>query len=120
LTVLVWILLILLVGIGLGFIAMPLVRARGGGSPGQADERREALREKEGALQLLRDLEQDHRTGKLEPEDYAVLRPEAEARAIAAMKRCDGLAAETGADVEDPIERAIRLERVRLERGASR
>ena len=45
------------------------------------------------ALAGLRDLEDDHQTGKIGDVDYAVLRAKLEARAVELMKSLDGLAA---------------------------
>jgi cytochrome c-type biogenesis protein CcmI len=106
--------LVLLLILGAGFIAMPLVRGRGMAEPVD-DGRRQIEREKELALQILRDLENDRRTGKIEQEDHDVLREEAEARAIGAMKRFDAATA-SGGGISDPIEAAILSERVRLEK----
>jgi len=45
------------------------------------------------ALAGLRDLEDDHQTGKIGEADYAALRAKLEARAVELMKSLDGLAA---------------------------
>ena len=45
------------------------------------------------ALAGLRDLEDDHQTGKIGEADYAQLRAKLEARAVDLMKSLDGLAA---------------------------
>lgn len=45
------------------------------------------------ALAGLRDLEDDHQTGKIGDADYAALRTKLEARAVELMKSLDGLAA---------------------------
>ena len=77
-------------------------------------ERRAVLHEKAVAVQELVDIEHDRQAGMLAKEDYAVQRKAAEARAIATLKALDRLMdpLET-----DPIERLIRLERERIERG---
>jgi len=110
-----WVLLVLLVLGALAFVGSPLLRPsgllrrEGSGSS--------AIREKEAAIQLLRELEHDRQTGKLEEGDYRTQRAEAEARAIGAMKQLDSMGEAVG---EDLLERTIRLERIRLEGGASR
>ena len=110
--VLAWVLLVLLVVLGFGFIAIPLGRRRTGA---RRDDLRQALIQKESAIQLLRDFEHDRRTGKLDEEDYHSVRDEAEANAIEAMKRYDHLG---GVEGDDPIERAIRAEKMKIEKGA--
>ncbi len=45
------------------------------------------------ALAGLRDLEDDHQTGKIGDADYAMLRAKLETRAVALMKSLDDLAA---------------------------
>jgi cytochrome c-type biogenesis protein CcmI len=112
LAVLAWVLLILLIVLGFGFIAIPLRRGR---TFARRDEVRQALLQKESAIQLLRDFEHDRRTGKLDEEEYHAVREEAEANAVEAMKRYDRLG---GAERDDPIERAIRAEKMKIEKGA--
>ncbi len=112
LAVLSWVLLALLIVIALGFILLPLRRGR---QAAPRDELRPALIQKESALQLLRDFEHDRRTGKLDEEEYDAVREEAESRAIEAMKRYDSLG---GADGGDAVERAIRDEKMKIEKGA--
>jgi cytochrome c-type biogenesis protein CcmI len=111
LAVLSWVLLILLIVIALGFILLPLRRGR---RAAPRDELRPALIQKESALQLLRDFEHDRKTGKLDEEEYGAVREEAETRAIEAMKRYDRLG---GSEGEDAIERAIRTEKMKIEKG---
>lgn len=109
------VLIIVLILGALAYVAAPL--ARGHARARREEERRSALMEKEGALQLLGDLEHDRLTGKLGEEDFRQQREAAETRAIAAMRRLDSLGEPAGAD---PIEQAIRVERSRLQREARR
>jgi cytochrome c-type biogenesis protein CcmI len=107
----------ILLAIGaLAFVAAPLLRGRKR-SRGMRQELREALLEKNAAIQLLHDLEHDRNTGKLDEEDYLEQKTAAELRAIAALRRLDemGAPSEAGAD---PIEMLIREERRRLEKEA--
>lgn len=106
------VLLAILVILGGAFIVAPLrTRRRTMGR----DEVRQAFAQRESAIQLIRDFEHDHKTGKLGEDDYVAVRNEAEARAIEAMKRYDRLG---GTEGDDPVERAIREERSRIEKGA--
>lgn len=65
--------LLALAGI-VGFVAAPLVRGRPRPVPDEAEGgRRETLEGRDRALAALRELEFDHRTGKITDEDYAAL-----------------------------------------------
>jgi hypothetical protein len=105
-------LVLLIVGAG-AFIALPLRRRRL--IARRDEEKAQAAAEKEAALQLIRDLEQDRQTGKLEEDEYAEQRADAEARAILAMKRLESLG---GAGDTDSVEQLIRRERTRLQKEA--
>ncbi len=79
--------MVLLVAATGALILWPLLR-RGGSveaeaSPAPTDRRRE----KEMTLATLRELEFDYATGKISPEDYAVLRARYEAKALEAITR---------------------------------
>ncbi len=113
--ILAWVLLVLLLLGALAFVAAPLLR--GAKTAQREEEKRDLVHEREAALQLLRDLEHDRQTGKLDSDDYAAQRAEAEGRAIQAMRRLDALGVAEGGD---PLEAAIRLERIRLQKGARR
>jgi cytochrome c-type biogenesis protein CcmI len=107
-------LVVLTIG-ALAFIAAPLVRVR---SIHRSDEdRRSAQMERDVSLQLLRDLNHDRATGKVDAEDFEEQKAEIEARAIAAMASLDALGIGEGSD---PMERLIRVERVRLTKERSR
>jgi cytochrome c-type biogenesis protein CcmI len=113
LAVLTWILLIALIVGAAAFISLPLRRRRLGAR--RDEERTHANTEKEAALQLIRDLDQDRQTGKLEADEYAEQRAAAEAAAIRAMKRLESFGEAPGTD---SLEQLIRLERTRLEKEA--
>ncbi len=111
--VLTWILLIALIAGAAAFISRPLLRRRL--DPRRDGERTHAVAEKEAALQLIRDLDQDRQTGKLEEVEYAEQRAAAESAAIRAMKRLESFGVAPGAD---SLEQLIRLERARLQKEA--
>ncbi|MDQ7848808.1 MAG: hypothetical protein QN152_08800 [Armatimonadota bacterium] len=78
--------MVLLVGATAALILWPLLRAT------EAEEEPPPLpadgsREKELALAAIRELEFDYATGKISPEDYALLRARYEARALQAITR---------------------------------
>jgi hypothetical protein len=92
------VLLLLVVGLAAAavvvLVAAPLLR-RGGGSErmdaiAPEQRRRLALREeRDAALAALRDLEFDHRTGKISDEDYRPLVAEYRRRVAAALQALD-------------------------------
>jgi hypothetical protein len=108
-----WAILVTLVLGSLAYVGRSLVGGRR--QVRREEERRALLLEREMALQLLRDLQHDHLTGKIEDEDFLAQKEETEARAILTMRRLDALGHEEGGD---PIEMAIRQERLRLQKGA--
>lgn len=70
-------------------------------------------REKELALAAIRELEFDYATGKISPEDYALLRARYEARALQAITRAAAPAEATGGepDVDALLEAEIAARR---------
>lgn len=108
------VLTLLLLGAAL-YIVAPLRRGR---FRHRSEEALVRLRqEKEIVLQLLRDLDFDRAVGKLDEEEYAEQRADAQRRAIEVMKRLDSSPRGGG---EDPADRLIRRERERLDREAAR
>jgi hypothetical protein len=104
------ILILLLLGAA-AFVAMPLL---GGRKTARRDEERRAtLMEREMAFQLLRDIQHDHLTGKIDDEDFMAQKAANESRAMAAMQRFDALG---GVESGDALEILIRQERARLQR----
>ena len=103
----------LLVALTVVFVFGPVAGSRTGDA--SADRRVVLQRRKVQALQLIKDLEFDQRTGKLSPNDYEQAREEAEREAIAIMKELDALG---GADVwdDEALEAEIRRIRERLAR----
>ena len=77
------------------FLARPLLRREGAGDNGshlarEPDSKRLALEEeRDRALEALRELEFDHRTGKVSDEDYRALVAELRLRAGAALRALD-------------------------------
>lgn len=110
--ILTWAILIALLLGSLVFIARPIAGRRQ--LARREEERRAALIEREITLQLLRDLQHDHLTEKIDDADFAAQKEAVESRAIEAMKRLDALGHSEGGD---PLEAAVRRERMRLLRG---
>ncbi|MDM7915062.1 MAG: hypothetical protein ACE15D_18110 [Candidatus Eisenbacteria bacterium] len=107
------VILVLLVLGALAFIAAPLLREQRGARR-REEERQQALGAKQRAIQLIRDLDLDRQTGKVEEADWQEQRAALEAVAIEAMRRLDAIGG--GDEGDDPIERAIREEREKLRR----
>lgn len=112
-TILTWVLLIAMIAGAGAFIARPLLRRQR--IVRKEDERARAVIERDSAIQLIRELEQDRRTGKLDEEEYETQRAAAEADAIRAMKQLE--AAQTPGAGED-LEALVRAERARLQKEA--
>lgn len=94
----------------LAFVFAPLRRRADGAGHGRTEE---LLREKEGLVLLLRDLDFDHRTGKIATEDWTAARSEAERRAIEVLRALDDTPGEA-ADLEERLEQEIGRARARL------
>lgn len=105
------VILIVILLASIAFIGMPLFGGRR--TARREEDRRTALLDREMALQLLREIQHDHLTAKLDDEDFAAQKVAIEARAIGAMKRFDALG---GGEGGDAIELLIRQERMRLQR----
>jgi hypothetical protein len=115
--VIVSVILAILLGLGaLAFIAAPLLRGRLR-NRGIREEVRDLFHEKNAAILLLRDLDHDRSTGKLDDQDYLEQKAATEARALAVLRRLDEIGAPASGDV-DPIEKLIREERRRIEKEA--
>jgi len=104
--------------IALVFILLPLVRP---GAPAEADRPESPTerlrREKESVYLAIREVEFDHRTGKVSDEDHAVLMARYRARAIELLKQIDALPPDPAGDTArkedrrapgEAIEREIR------------
>jgi hypothetical protein len=92
--------MVLLVGATGALILWPLLRGP------EADEHppdlpADSSREKELALAAIRELEFDYATGKISPEDYALLRARYEARALQAIRRAATAASGTAGGEPD-------------------
>ena len=107
-----WIVLTILILGTLAFIFGPVWRTRARASNGR-DLPSSAEKEKE--LLLIRDLDFDRATGKLDEEEYQAQRSEAERRALEEMKRIDATAPGPRPVAQD-IESTILRERERLRR----
>jgi hypothetical protein len=81
------------------WVARPFLLGRPEGA-GEEDtaarERARLLEQRDRALQALKELEFDHRTGKITDDDYARLVPELRSEAAAALAALDERAAATG------------------------
>jgi len=99
----------LIVGATGALILWPLLR---GEEEEAADLPADRSREKELALAAIRELEFDYATGKISPEDYALLRARYEARALQAITRAATPAATGGEpDLEALLEAEIAARR---------
>ncbi len=90
------ILALLLAVVAVGFILAPLFRADAAHEErvtARLSEEEDLLSQREMASASLRDLEDDRATGKIGDQDYAAAKTELTARAVAAMKRLDEIAA---------------------------
>lgn len=101
---------VLLIG-SAAFIGLPLFGGRR--QARREEDRSAALLDREMAFQLLRDIQHDHLTGKVDDEDFAAQKASTEARAVGAMKRFDAIG---GVEGGDAIELLIRRERLRLQK----
>jgi hypothetical protein len=68
------------------FVAAPLLRSPAGTAAASADGGLEVLERKHRALAALRELEFDHRTGKVADADYAVMLPALRREAAEALQ----------------------------------
>jgi hypothetical protein len=68
------------------FVFAPLVRPRPAGAPPATDDELQLLERRERALGALRELEFDHRTGKITSDDYTALLGRLRAEAAAAVQ----------------------------------
>jgi hypothetical protein len=100
--------------VALVFVLLPLLSGEGVGQP----RRRAAAPEPvdlrhEGAIQALREIEFDRATGKLSDADYAELKADYTAQAVAVLQAADaaaerGAAAPAGGDAAEALVRALR------------
>jgi len=108
----------LLLGAGvLLFAAWPLIRPPARlpqpENPAGADRIRELLERRELALNALRDLEEDHRLGKIDDKEYELLRARYRRRALAALKAVDQALGTDVESLEKLLEREVALARRR-------
>ncbi|HKQ60555.1 MAG TPA: c-type cytochrome biogenesis protein CcmI [Candidatus Polarisedimenticolaceae bacterium] len=73
------------------FVAWPLWRGGAVVPPDGLDEARDLQSQRDMALAALRDLEDDHETGKLDEADYTELKARLQAQGVEAMQRIDAL-----------------------------
>lgn len=72
------------------YIAWPLLKEGSGADPTEQRSEASALaREKDAALEAIREVDFDHRVGKMSDEDHAKLRADLEQRALAALAALD-------------------------------
>jgi hypothetical protein len=82
--------------VALPFIREPATRDDRLGAPGELERRRlAAAEERDRALAALKELEFDHRTGKISDEDYRALVGPLRHRVADALRALDGRAART-------------------------
>lgn len=99
------------------FAAWPLIRPPARlprpESPAGGDRIRELLERRELALSALRDLEEDHRLGKIDDKEYELLRARYRRRALAALKAVDQALGTDAESLEKLLEREVALARRR-------
>ena len=84
--------------IALVFVLLPLYRPSRPETPERSESPADALlREKESVYHAIREMEFDHRTGKVSDEDYAALLSRYRARAIDLIKKADSIEAASAA-----------------------
>lgn len=106
------ILIALAAALALAYVAAPLRRGPRRDLPGTGLLAEEADAKKRAALGAIVDLEQERDAGKLSDTDFAALRAEYEAQALAALKELDVIQSSTGDG--DAIEREIAAVRQKM------
>lgn len=101
----------------LGFVFRPLFQDRGSVEEASRREsrRRELIEERERVLETIRELDFDHRMGKVEEADYQEARSRYEAQAIEVMKAIDRA---NGRSDQVDIEKQVESEIASLRRSA--
>jgi hypothetical protein len=104
------------VGVGVaaaGWILAPLLRGaqsvpvRSGEAVDAADEARDLQAQREMLMASLRDLEDDHATGKIDERDYAELKERLTTQAAVVLKRLDEARATAEREAERPTLRSV-------------
>ena len=104
-----------IIGMSLGagyWVGYPLLRPRKFDSPaepGSEDSLRDLNTKKEEIYSAIKEMEFDHKMGKLSEEDYLNLREKYRAKAIGSLKGMDELKRKKGfsRDIEDEIEKEV-------------
>jgi hypothetical protein len=104
-----------IIGMSLGagyWVGYPLLKPRKFDSPAEStsEDSLSGLKiEKEEIYSAIKEMELDHKMGKLSQEDYLNLREKYRAKAIGSLKRMDELESKGGVseDVEDEIEKEV-------------
>jgi rRNA maturation endonuclease Nob1 len=104
-----------IIGMGLGagyWVGYPLLRPRNLGSPSKSasgNSLRELKVEREEIYSAIREMELDHKMGKLSEEDYLGLREKYKAKALDSLKRMDELErkGDFSRDIQGEIEREV-------------
>jgi len=104
-----------IIGMGLGagyWVGYPLLKPRKFDSPSEPtseDSLRDLKMQKEEIYTAIKEMEFDHKMGKLSEEDYHTLREKYRAKAIDSLKRVDELERKKGfsKDIEDEIEKEV-------------
>lgn len=107
------VLLVVLIVLALAFVAAPM-RSPKGGRRGKTTRIEDLEAQKTRALEVIRDLEFDHQTGKLLEDDYRSSMKQYRTRAIGIMKEMDRLLENQG--IEEMVEREIKRIRTELEK----
>src|SRR5512139_496661 len=82
---------VILAAIGF-YVSRPLVQSRRVGQPNGAADVQSLEAQRESLYTQIKELDLDHATGKVNEEDYARLRADLVAQAVAVLKQIDGAA----------------------------
>ena len=93
------------------WIGLPLASPKPPATSSNGHHADALIESKEGIYRSILDLEFDHQTGKVSEDDYTTMRREAEVSALEILVELD-----SGAQVEDKLEREIAAARERLRR----
>jgi hypothetical protein len=106
----------ILVGIALlvlvtAYVARPLFEKQGRGNNGRATNalpHTQLIARRDAVYAIIRELDADHQTGKINDEDYHIQRERYVAQGVALLQQLDALASENGhAALEAEIEAAV-------------
>lgn len=102
-----------LIGVAFYVVALPLLRAPRGATShaeaasGEQERLAELLAQRDAAFQALRELNFDHRVGKISDEDFSAFEANLKRHAAETLRALDAWEAEAVSDIDTVMERAI-------------